>query len=194
MFGSRRVRNDRSRFAARSGRARCGSTGVGRLDMIIVELSCCAPYELVREPRCRSTRRRSPPSAGCSASTTCDRRRTTRWRRRRSTESSCCRSSGLIQMSWLSPCGVRIDAIVLPPSVDLKKSSAPAYTTSALVGIGAERGVVERALHEPRRAVHQRPVGAGVVRPVQTRRPAALRPARRCAADWRPSPRGCPCR
>ena len=35
-------------------------------------------------------------------------------------------SFGLIQMSWLSPCGVRIDVNVLPPSVDLKKPSAPA--------------------------------------------------------------------
>ena len=35
-------------------------------------------------------------------------------------------SFGLIQMSWLSPCGVRIVANVLPPSVDLQKPSAPA--------------------------------------------------------------------
>jgi hypothetical protein len=43
-------------------------------------------------------------------------------------------SLGLTQMSWLSLCGVRIDANVLPASVDLKNPSAPAYTTSALVG------------------------------------------------------------
>jgi len=35
-------------------------------------------------------------------------------------------SFGSIQRSWLSPCGVRIDAHVLPPSFDLWK---PTLTT-----------------------------------------------------------------
>src|SRR5688572_16159059 len=43
-------------------------------------------------------------------------------------------SRGLIQMSWLSPCGVGNERNVRPPSVDLKNPSAPAYTTSAFVG------------------------------------------------------------
>src|SRR5687768_17158106 len=100
---------------------------------ISVVLSCCAPYRrygiwlstytwyisavgwlyCVLQVRPPLTETLAPPSLACTMRLA---------------------SRGLIQMSWLSPCGVGNDLNVLPASVDLKKPSAPAYTTSALVG------------------------------------------------------------
>ena len=78
-----------------------------------------------------------------------------------------CEFLGLIQRSWLSPCGVFWVRKVLPPSVDLNQLSSPTEDGVRVVRIDRERVVVEGAGGDAGFAVDEVPGGAGVVGAVE---------------------------